>query len=81
MPEDRLSRSELQQTMDALKNATSPPLTDDSRMPLGKYAGKLMKDVPVAYLEWMVTEMNNYPRVDRSKKWMAVIEWVKGKKG
>lgn len=80
MREDRISRSEIKETMSAIKKATSQPLTDDSIMPMGKYAGKLkMKDVPVDYMEWMVKETTDYPRVKRSSKWMAVIEWVKGK--
>lgn len=31
-------------------------LTDLSKMPFGKFAGKPMMDVPVAYLHWLWTK-------------------------
>jgi hypothetical protein len=33
----------------------SAPLTDESRMPFGKYKGVLMSEVPASYLHWLWT--------------------------
>lgn len=32
-------------------------LTDNSRMPFGKYKGKRMQDVPGSYLDWLLGEL------------------------
>ncbi len=55
------------------------PLTDDDIMGFGKYSNIPLKDVPVRHFEWMVKEMTDYPRVDRSLRWMQVIDWLKKK--
>lgn len=35
-----------------------PHLTDSSPMPFGKHKGELMEDVPVEYLHWFYTEVD-----------------------
>lgn len=56
-----------------------PALTDDDIIGFGQYSNIPLRDVPVRYFQWMVREMEDYPRVDRSLRWMQVIDWIKSK--
>jgi hypothetical protein len=56
------------------------PLTDDDLMGFGEHRDKKLKDVPLKYFTWMVDEINNYPRVRRSPRWIRVIDYIKSKK-
>jgi len=55
------------------------PLTDDDIIGFGTYRYMKLADVPVSFLEWMVDSMIEYPRVERSLRWMQVIDWIKSK--
>lgn len=37
------------------------PLADQSPMPFGKYAGRVMRDVPARYLHWLWNQPNVNP--------------------
>jgi len=32
------------------------PLTDDDKMPMGKFSGKKMRDIPSKYLSWVLEQ-------------------------
>lgn len=61
-------------------SAAPSPLTDDDVVGFGQYENTKLRDVPVKYLEWMVQNELDYPRVRRSAKWIAVMNWIKSKK-
>jgi uncharacterized protein (DUF3820 family) len=56
------------------------PLTDDDVLGFGQYADTKLKDVPITYLQWMVQNEIDYPRSQRSKRWITVMNWIKSKK-
>ena len=54
-------------------------LTDDDVIGFGPHKDKKLSEVPISFIEWMVDQMTYYPRVDRSLRWMQVIDWLKKK--
>ena len=54
-------------------------LTDDDLVGYGRYASKKLSEVPIWYLQWMVQQTNDYPRVQRPYRWTLIIEWIKSK--
>ena len=56
-----------------------PRLTDDDIIGFGKHRYTRLGDVPVEFFIYMTQEMILYPRVDRSKRWCQVIDWLKSK--
>lgn len=55
-------------------------LTDDDKIGFGPHKDKPLSEVPISFLQWMVQQMIEYPRVDRSLRWMQVIDYIKSKK-
>ena len=70
---------EIKNIIAEIKDKTLPPLTDECHMPIGKYKGTQMKDVPVEYYDWMVQEYIDAPRVYRGVGWLRVMEWIRNK--
>ena len=56
------------------------PLTDDDKIGFGPHKDKPLSEVPISFLQWMVQQMIDYPRVDRSLRWIQVIDYKKKKK-
>ena len=56
-----------------------PPLTDDDLVGYGRFANRKLSQVPIWYLQWMVQQTNDYPRVQRPYRWTMIIEWIKSK--
>lgn len=54
-------------------------LTDDDIIGFGPHKNKKLSEVPISFIAWMVDQMAQYPRVDRSLRWMQVIDWLKSK--
>ena len=50
--------------------ATGHVLYPDNVMPWGKFAGRTMRQVPIAYLQWIYREQR------QSAKWATVIDYV-----
>jgi len=61
-------------------SAVPTPLRDDDIVGFGQHADTQLKDVPIAYLEWMVQNEMDYPRVQRSPRWVLVMNWIKSKR-
>lgn len=61
-------------------SAAPSPLTDDDVLGFGQYADTKLKDVPLKHFEWMVQNELDYPRYQRSPKWISVMNWIKSKK-
>lgn len=61
-------------------SAAPAPLTDDDTVGFGQYEDTKLRDVPIKYLQWMVQNEIDYPRSQRSPKWIAVMNWIKRKK-
>lgn len=66
-------------TMPNLKDAPVP-LQDDDVVGFGQYKDIKLKDLPMDYLQWMVNNQNEYPRLQRTVRWTLVINWIRSKK-
>lgn len=56
------------------------PLTDESVCGFGKYVGWKLKDIPIEYLEWMVSVQVAKPLWSGPKGWKEVMDWIRSKK-
>jgi len=52
------------------------PLTDNSPMPFGKWAGKKMIDVPASYLIWMYDEISKSAPNKMSFQQKLIFDYV-----
>ena len=48
-------------------------LTDESKMPFGKYKGKMMQDVPASYLDWFAGECKSK---EASNESLMVLDYI-----
>jgi hypothetical protein len=55
------------------------PLTDDDVVGFGIHKDKKLRDVPIYYLAWMVDNQIQYPRLQRSRRWVMVMAWIRSK--
>ena len=55
------------------------PLTDDDVVGFGIHKDVKLRDVPIDYLVWMVENQAEYPRLQRSRRWVMVMAWIRSK--
>lgn len=53
------------------------PLTDDDVVGFGTYRDTKLAAVPIEYFDWMVRHHLEYPRVQRSVRWILVIDYIR----
>lgn len=65
--------------MSELRDKTKPKLTDSDPIPIGRYKGTKMMDVPIGFYQWMVRIEKDAPRASKGSDWIRVMDWLRSK--